>query len=149
MSASSQEALHQLQAVLTAKHYSPRTIRNYMQEMRFIFAHYPDLLPASITSQHIVSYINFIITAHGVGREKCHQVAQSCSFFFKHVLPSPFVILYFTTQSNIIAAVEDGRVTYEEAEAWLRDELSFFFDKESDRRQINFGNWIRYIQRLD
>jgi len=45
--------------------------------------------------------------------------------------------------------VEDGRVTYEEAEAWLRDELSFFFDKESDRRQINFGNWIRYIQRLD
>ena len=92
MSASSQEALHQLQAVLTAKHYSPRTIRNYMQEMRFIFAHYPDLLPASITSQHIVSYINFIITAHGVGREKCHQVAQSCSFFFKHVLPSPFVI---------------------------------------------------------
>jgi len=63
-----------------------------MQEMRFIFAHYPDLLPASITSQHIVSYINFIITAHGVGREKCHQVAQSCSFFFKHVLPSPFVI---------------------------------------------------------
>ena len=92
MSASSQEALHQLQAVLTAKHYSPRTIRNYMQEMRFIFAHYPDLLPASITSKHIVSYINFIITAHGVGREKCHQVAQSCSFFFKHVLPSPFVI---------------------------------------------------------
>jgi integrase/recombinase XerD len=92
LSASSQEALHQLQAVLTAKHYSPRTIRNYMQEMRFIFAHYPDLLPASITSQHIVSYINFIITAHGVGREKCHQVAQSCSFFFKHVLPSPFVI---------------------------------------------------------
>ena len=92
MSASSQEALHQLQAVLTAKHYSPRTIRNCMQEMRFIFAHYPDLLPASITSQHIVSYINFIITAHGVGREKCHQVAQSCSFFFKHVLPSPFVI---------------------------------------------------------
>ncbi len=59
------------------------------------------------------------------------------------------LILYFTTQSNIIAAVEDGRVTYEEAEAWLRDELSFFFDKESDRRQINFGNWIRYIQRLD
>jgi integrase/recombinase XerD len=84
--------LHQLHAVLTAKHYSPRTIRNYLQEMRFIFAHYPDVLPGAITSRHIVAYINFIVKAHGVGREKCHQVAQSCSFFFKHVLPSPFVI---------------------------------------------------------
>ena len=29
---------------------------------------------------------------HGVGREKCHQGAQSCSFFFKPVTPPPFVI---------------------------------------------------------
>jgi len=27
-----------------------------------------------------------------VGREKCHQAAQACSFFFKHVYPSPFII---------------------------------------------------------
>ena len=63
-----------------------------MQEMRFIFAHYPDLLPGSITSRNITSYVNFIMKEHGVSREKCHQVAQSCSFFFKYVLPSPFVI---------------------------------------------------------
>ncbi len=88
----SQEALNQMHAVLTAKHYSARTIRNYLQEMRFLFAHYQELLPVTITGKHIVSYINFIIKEHGVGREKCHQVAQSCSFFFKHVLPSPFVI---------------------------------------------------------
>lgn len=88
----SQEALNQMHAVLTAKHYSARTIRNYLQEMRFLFAHYPELLPVTITGKHIISYINFIIKEHGVGREKCHQVAQSCSFFFKHVLPSPFVI---------------------------------------------------------
>lgn len=60
--------------------------------MRFIFAHYADRLPDCITSKDIISYINFIIKEHGVGREKCHQVAQSCSFFFKHVLPSSFVI---------------------------------------------------------
>ena len=88
----SQEALNQLHAVLTAKHYSPRTIRNYLQEMRFLFAHYPDLLPASIVGKDIIAYINFIIKEHGVGREKCHQVAQSCSFFYKHVQPSAFVI---------------------------------------------------------
>ena len=80
-----------MHAVLTAKNYSPRTIRNYTQEMRFLFAHYVDVLPASIISMDIVNYINFVKKEHGVGNEKCHQVAQSCSFFYKHVLPSAFV----------------------------------------------------------
>lgn len=81
-----------MHAVLTAKHYSPRTIRNYIQEMRFLFAHHCDLLPQCIVSKDIIAYINFIVKEHGIGREKCHQAAQCCSFFFKHVLPSPFVI---------------------------------------------------------
>lgn len=92
MSPSAQEALQQMHAVLSAKHYSPRTIRNYMQEMRFLFAHYVDLMPESIVSKDIIAYINFIVAEHKVGRAKCHQVAQSCSFFFKYVMPSPFVI---------------------------------------------------------
>ncbi len=81
-----------MNAVLTAKFYSPRTIRNYTQEMRFLFAHYNDVMPESIVSKDIIAYINFIVKEHEVGREKCHQVAQSCSFFFKYVMPSPFVI---------------------------------------------------------
>ena len=60
--------------------------------MRFIFAHYCDVLPASLTSKDIINYINHIIKVHEVGREKCHQVAQSCSFFYKHVMPSPFIV---------------------------------------------------------
>ena len=77
---------------MVAKHYSPRTIRNYVQEMRFLFAHYHDMPPAAITQQHIINYICFIVKAHGVGREKCHQVSQSCSFYYQHVFPSPFII---------------------------------------------------------
>jgi integrase/recombinase XerD len=92
LSLQAKEALQQLCDVLSAKHYSPRTLRNYTQEMRFLFAHYHDKMPAGITGKDIISYINFIVKEHGVGREKCHQVAQSCSFFFKHVMPSPFVI---------------------------------------------------------
>jgi integrase/recombinase XerD len=84
--------LLQLFNVLTAKHYSPRTVRNYTQEMRFLFAHYPDVVPDSISQQDIINYINYIIKEHGVGREKCHQVAQSCSFFFKYVMPSAFIV---------------------------------------------------------
>ena len=63
-----------------------------MQEMRFLFAHYYELLPADITQQHIINYISFIIKAHGAGRQKCHQVAQSCSFYFKYVYPTPFIV---------------------------------------------------------
>jgi len=60
--------------------------------MRFLFTHYYDLLPASITQQDIINYICFIIKEHGVGNEKCHQVAQSCSFYYKHVYPSAFIV---------------------------------------------------------
>ena len=41
LSSEAQDALRQLFNVLSAKHYSPRTIRNYTQEMRFIFTHSP------------------------------------------------------------------------------------------------------------
>jgi integrase/recombinase XerD len=86
------DCLHQLHKTLVAKQYAKRTIRNYTQEMRFLFAHYYDVVPSSINQQDIINYINFIINEHGVGREKCHQVAQSCSFFYKHVYPSPFIV---------------------------------------------------------
>jgi integrase/recombinase XerD len=86
------DCLNQLHKTLVAKQYAKRTIRNYTQEMRFLFAHYYDIVPSSINQQDIINYINFIINEHGVGREKCHQVAQSCSFFYKHVYPSPFIV---------------------------------------------------------
>jgi hypothetical protein len=41
LSLQAQDALQQMFNVLTTKHYSKRTIRNYTQEMRFIFAHHP------------------------------------------------------------------------------------------------------------
>lgn len=63
-----------------------------MQEMRFLFAHYHDLVPDSIGQQDIINYICHIKKEHQVGREKCHQVAQSCSFYYKHVYPSPFIV---------------------------------------------------------
>lgn len=84
--------LRRLSDFLSAKGYSPRTVRNYVQEMRFIFAYFNDCAPAALTQDHIVAYLNFIKTEHGVGRDKCRMVAQSCSFFFKHILPTPYII---------------------------------------------------------
>jgi ubiquinone/menaquinone biosynthesis C-methylase UbiE len=57
------------------------------------------------------------------------------------------LLLYFTTQSNIIAAVENGFSTYEEVESWLSKELSQFFPSDDSERTINYGNWIKFIQK--
>jgi ubiquinone/menaquinone biosynthesis C-methylase UbiE len=57
--------------------------------------------------------------------------------------------LYFTTQSNIIAAVENNQTTYEQVDNWLDQELTLFFDNDDTTQIINYGNWIRYIQRAN
>jgi hypothetical protein len=56
--------------------------------------------------------------------------------------------LYFTTQSNIISAVEKNQTTYEEVEKWLHQELSAFFPDDVPQT-INYGNWIKYIQKAN
>jgi ubiquinone/menaquinone biosynthesis C-methylase UbiE len=56
--------------------------------------------------------------------------------------------LYFTTQSNIISKVETRETTYEAAEHWLDKELSAFFTSDDEVRTINFGNWMKFIQRM-
>jgi ubiquinone/menaquinone biosynthesis C-methylase UbiE len=55
---------------------------------------------------------------------------------------------YFTTQSNIIASVDSGRLTYTEIEQWLDRELSVYFDDKSITRIVNYGNWIKYLQKM-
>lgn len=56
--------------------------------------------------------------------------------------------LYFTTQSNIIAAVENNQTTYQQADRWLNGQLSNFFDNGHSARKINYGNWIKYLRKV-
>jgi integrase/recombinase XerD len=60
--------------------------------MRFLFGYYNDVSPSSVKQNDIVKYLNYIKSVHGVKRDKCRMVAQSCSIFFKHILPTPYVI---------------------------------------------------------
>ena len=55
--------------------------------------------------------------------------------------------LYFTTQSNIIAAVERKETTYEQVEDWLDQELAPFFENDDTTQTINYGNWIKFIRK--
>lgn len=77
---------------LSAKNYSPRTIRNYTSEMRYIFSYYNQKNPEEITQEDIVRYINFIKKQFGSGYDKCRMVAQACSFFYKNILRLPYVV---------------------------------------------------------
>jgi integrase/recombinase XerD len=84
--------LQQLADYLSAKFYSPRTVRNYMAEMRYLFGFYNDVSPSSLVQADIVNYINYIKREHQVGRDKCRMTAQACSFFYKNILPTPYVV---------------------------------------------------------
>jgi ubiquinone/menaquinone biosynthesis C-methylase UbiE len=59
------------------------------------------------------------------------------------------LILYFTTQINIISAVENGKTSYEEASRWLNRELGLFFGDEKTARTTMFGNHAMFLQRTD
>ncbi|TKT87637.1 class I SAM-dependent methyltransferase [Dyadobacter frigoris] len=65
------------------------------------------------------------------------------------ILTKQQLALYFTTQSNIISAVEKNQTTYEQVESWLDQELTPFFDNDNTTQTINYGNWIKYIQRAN
>lgn len=60
--------------------------------MRLLFQYYHHKDVEQIIQQDILDYIMFIKTVHGVGRAKCRSVAQSCAFFYKHVIKRPFVL---------------------------------------------------------
>jgi len=92
MHADAISALQKLSDVMTMGNYSPRSISNYLREMRFIFQYYHQLSPKDITSDHISAYILYIKEVYKSGHDKCRMVAHSVAFFFRHVMQQPYSI---------------------------------------------------------
>ena len=57
------------------------------------------------------------------------------------------LIKYFITQTNIIAAVENSAMSFDEIKSWLNDELSAFFADDTSAYSIYYGNWIKYLKK--
>lgn len=80
---------------------------------------------------------------------------QYFNFIHEEKFKNPIVFtkkqlsLYFTTQSNIIAAVEQNQIIYEQVENWLAQELASFFNNDDTTQTIHYGNWIKYIQKTN
>lgn len=55
---------------------------------------------------------------------------------------------YLTTQSNVIAEVDAGTISFEEADAWLDRELDPYFTPDGLPRYLRFGSWIKFLQKI-
>lgn len=78
--------------VLQIKDYGKGSIRNYIQELTLLFKFYNDISVENIRQEHIEQYLIYIKENHKVGRAKCRIVAQACSFFYKKVMPSDYIV---------------------------------------------------------
>ena len=78
--------------LLQIQEYGKGSVRNYLQELTLLFKHYNNLQVEELRQEHIERYLLFIKENHRVGRAKCRSVAQACSFFFKKVMPSDYIV---------------------------------------------------------
>jgi ubiquinone/menaquinone biosynthesis C-methylase UbiE len=57
------------------------------------------------------------------------------------------LILYFTTQTNIIKPLSTGMETLENTTAWLNEQLLPFFPEPTTVRRIHYWNWVKYLEK--
>ena len=86
------EWLTKLHQTLVVKEYGKGTLRNYCQEMRLLFKYFNHKAVVDLRQSDIEQYLQYIKEVHKVGRAKCRSVAQSCSFFFKRILPAAYIV---------------------------------------------------------
>ena len=86
------EWLTKLHQTLVIKEYGKGTVRNYCQEMKLLFKYFNHKAVVDLRQSDIEQYLQYIKEVHKVGRAKCRSVAQSCSFFFKRILPAPYIV---------------------------------------------------------
>ena len=87
-------------------------------------------------------------TNQNLSPKKFHFVTEE-KFKNSVVFTKKQLALYFTTQSNIIAAVEKNETSYKQVEDWLEQELASSFENDDATRTINYGNWIKFIQKIN
>jgi len=74
------------------KEYGKGSVRNYCREMKLLFKYFNHKAVTDIRQADIEQYLQYIKEVHKVGRAKCRSVAQSCSFFFKRILPVAYIV---------------------------------------------------------
>ena len=86
------EWLFKLHQTMIIKEYGKGSVRNYCREMKLLFKYFNHKAVTDIRQADIEQYLQYIKEVHKVGRAKCRSVAQSCSFFFKRILPVAYIV---------------------------------------------------------
>lgn len=87
---SSVEALDLFQKTMIVSNHSPRNIKAYVREIRYICAYFPELSPHQWNDRHIIDYMAYLKQVHIASYSKCKMTAQSLAFFFRHVMKRPY-----------------------------------------------------------
>ncbi len=92
MSPAALSSLEKANQFLSIGHYSPNTARNYLAELRMVFAYYNDVDPQQYTEEMMIQYLVYLSKTLVCSREKCRMAAQAISFFFRYVLKMAYVV---------------------------------------------------------
>ena len=79
-----------MKQVIDVAGYSSATAKNYISELRYLFAYYNDVHCDDIGEKEILNYISYIKETFLVGKAKCRMAAQAFSFYYKHVLKKEY-----------------------------------------------------------
>jgi len=77
---------------MTLGHYSPDTARNYLSQLRWLFAYYPQVRPSQITRPMTMDYLVYLAKTLGSSLTKIRMAAQAFAFFFRQVLNQPYEV---------------------------------------------------------
>ena len=92
LNADAQSWVEKLRQVMLIQDKVKGTVKSYTAEMILLFKYYNGKTVETITGSEIEQYIVYIKTVHQVGRAKCRSVASTCSFFYKQVIKTPYVL---------------------------------------------------------
>jgi integrase/recombinase XerD len=92
MNANAEAWILKTHQMMTLKGYGKGSIKSYVNELVLLFKYYNHKAVEDIKQSDIESYMLFIKHAHQVGRAKCRSVAQACSYFFKKVMPTDYIV---------------------------------------------------------
>jgi len=92
LNADAQNWIDKLRQALLIQDKGKGTVKSYSAEMILLFKYYNNKTVAAISQADIELYINYVKTAHKVGRAKCRSLASACAYFYKQVIKMPYIL---------------------------------------------------------
>ena len=81
-----QEEFARLKNEIQVRHYSPKTLKTYMQWVRHYQTFTRSLDPKSLSTEHVKAFLTFLAVTKKVSASTQNQAFNALLFFYRHVL---------------------------------------------------------------